>query len=80
MFGVFNAYLARSKGAERDKDIELVLEAAKLEDLLVHFPTHQCLWCQYGRTWIMVRLGREVWSRTDYIIGMDQYIFWNFIT
>ena len=32
-------------------------------------------WCQDGRTWCMLRKGREVRSRTDYILGTDRRLF-----
>ena len=34
-------------------------------------------WCRGRRTWAMVQLGREVRSRTDYILGYDRQIIQN---
>ena len=34
-------------------------------------------WWRDGRTWSMVRAGREVRSRMAYILGMDRRLFWN---
>ena len=59
------------------EDITAALATEGLEDMLAHFPPSQCSWCLEGRRWSMIRAGREVSSRTDYILGTDCHHFWN---
>ena len=42
-----------------------------------HFLPRQRPRCRDGREWSMVRLGREVRSQTDYILGTDRRLFRN---
>ena len=42
-----------------------------------HFLPQECRWCRYWRTWGMLRNGREMRSRTDYILGTDHHLFGN---
>ena len=51
--------------------------AAGLEDMSAHFPLWWRPWFRDGSTCIMVRLGRDVQSRTDYILGTDRSLFRN---
>ena len=71
----FNADLARPERAEQDKEIAADLVASGLEDMSDHFLPRRLPWCQDGRTWSMVRLGREVWYRTDYILETECSLF-----
>ena len=48
-----------------------------MEDMSSHFLPKRLPWCRDGSTWVMVRLGREARSRTDYIMGIDCCIFRN---
>ena len=48
-----------------------------LEDMLEHFLPRRRSWCRDGRMWIMIREGREVRYRTDYILGTDRCLFGN---
>ena len=48
-----------------------------LEDMLAHFLPRGRPWCRDGRMWSMIREGREVRSRTDYILGTDCRLFGN---
>ena len=43
----------------------------------VHFLLRRRLWFWDGQTWSMIRAGKEVKSRTDYILGIDCHLFWN---
>ena len=43
----------------------------------LHFLPRQRRWCRYKRTWGMLWKGREVRSRTDYILGTDRRLFGN---
>ena len=75
--GEFNADLAQPEGVQREEDIVAALTAEGLEDMLVHFLPQQIPWCLDRRVWSMVRLGREVSSRVDYILGTDCCLFRN---
>ena len=55
----------------------MALVVAGLEDMPEHFRPCQLPCTRYGRRWIMVWMGREVRSRTDYILGMDLRLFRN---
>ena len=56
----FNADLAHQEGAERDEEIAADLEAAGLEDMSAYFLLRRRPWCQGGRKWSTVQMGREV--------------------
>ena len=70
-----NINLYDLEGYQREEEIVAALTAAGLEDMLAHFLLQRHL--RDGRTWRIVRVGREVWSRTDYIPGTDFCIFRN---
>ena len=71
MAGDFNVNLLEPEGNQRIEDIAAALVTEGLEGMLEHFLLHQRSWCRDGRTCIMIRAGREVRSRTDYILGID---------
>ena len=48
-----------------------------LEDMTTHFLPHRKSWVQDGRTWFMLRQGREVRSRTDYLLWIYLCLFQN---
>ena len=75
--GDFNVNLAEPEGDRRREDIAAAMATEGLEDTLAHFLPHQSSWCQDERTWSMIREGREVRSRTDYILGTDRRLFGN---
>ena len=75
--GEFNTNLADPEGYRRGEDIAAALATEGLEYMSEHFLPRQSPWCQDGRTCIMIRKGREVWSWTDYILGTDCRIFGN---
>ena len=60
VYGDFNANMAKPGGSEWDEEIAASLTAVGLEDMPVHFLLCCLPWCLYGRTCIMVRLGRGV--------------------
>ena len=45
--------------------------------MAAHFLPRRRRWCQDGRTWSILRQGREVRSWTDYILGTDRRLFGN---
>ena len=73
----FNAELAQPEGARREEEIAAALTESGLEYMLAHLMTRRNPWCQDGRMWIMVMLGRELRSRTDHILGTDHRLFKN---
>ena len=75
MTGYFNVKLLEPEGEQRVEDIEAALVTEVLDDMPGHFLLRQSSWCRGRRTWIMIRAGREVRSRTDYILGTDCRLF-----
>ena len=75
--GDFNANLAELEGDPRGEDIALALATEGLEDMLAHFLLQRRSWHRDGRTWSMIMEGRDVRSRTDYILGTDHHLFGN---
>ena len=75
--GDLNVKLAEPEGDWREEETSEAPTTAGLEDMLTHLLPRRCPWCREGRTWSIVRVGREVRSRTDYIIGTDFRLFWN---
>ena len=53
------------------------MTAAGVEDMTSHFLPRRRRWGWERRTWSMVREGKVVRSRTDYILGTYQSIFRN---
>ena len=72
-----NAKLSDPEGDRRGEDIAAALATEDLEDMLAHLLPQWRSWCWNGRTWSMLWEGREVWSRTDYILRTDRHLFWN---
>ena len=75
--GDMNANLADPEGYWRGGDIAAALATEGLEDMLVHFLPRGRPWCRDWRTWSMLQEGREVRSRTNYILGADCRLFGN---
>ena len=67
--GDFNADLATLEGDRREEAIATLLATEGLEDMARHFLPRDLRWCRDRRTWGILRKGREVRSRTDYILG-----------
>ena len=72
-----NVNLTEPEGDRREENIAATLATDGLEDMAAHFLPRRRRWCQDKRTWSMFRLGREVQSRTDYIMGIDNRLFRN---
>ena len=68
---------AAPEGDRREEEIAATFATEGLEYTAPHFLPRQHRWCCYRRTWGMLRKGRDVWSRTDYILGTDRHIFGN---
>ena len=73
--GDFNVKLSETEGDRRGDDTVAALETEGLEDMSVHFLPRRRSWYRDGRTWSMIQAGKEVRSRTDYIMGMDLRLF-----
>ena len=72
-----NINLAEPEGDRREEDIVAALVTEGLEDMAAHFLLQRRRWYRDGRTWCMLQKGREVRSRTDYILGTDRRLFGN---
>ena len=75
--GDFNTKLLGLEGYRREEEIVSTLAMKGLEDMSAHFLQRRRSWRRDGRTWCMIRAGREVRSRTDYIVGKDRRMFRN---
>ena len=75
--GDFKANLVDPEGDRSGEDIAAALATEGLEDMSAYFRSRWFSWCRDGRTWSMIREGREVQSRTDYILGTDRRLFGN---
>ena len=75
--GDFNVNLATPEGDRRAEDIATTLATEGLEDMAKQCLPRESRRCRDRKTWGMLRNGREVRSRTDYILGMDRRIFRN---
>ena len=73
--GDMNVNIEDSEGDQRKEDIVATMATEGLEDISAHFLPRRRPWCRDGRTWIMLLKGREVRSRTDYILGKDCRLF-----
>ena len=72
--GDFNVKLSEPEGDRRREDIAAALATEGLEDMSAQFLPRRRSCFRDGRTWSMIRAGREVRSRTDYILGTDSRI------
>ena len=77
MTGDLKINLAAPEGDRREEDITATFATEGLEDMAPHLLPRQRRWCRDRRTWGMIRKGREVRSRTDYILGTDRRLFGN---
>ena len=75
--GDLNANLTGPEGDRRAEDIAATIATEGLKDMAQHFLWQERRWCRDRRTWGMLWNGREVRSRTDYILGTDRRLFRN---
>ena len=73
----FKTDLAAPEGRDRDEVISATLAEEGLEDMSGHFLPRHKPWLKDGHTWAMHRGGREVCSRTNYIMCIDGCLFQN---
>ena len=50
---------------------------ASLEDVTTYFLPQRKSWARDSRTWIVLSLGREVYSHTDYLLRTYRRLFQN---
>ena len=72
-----NVKLSDPEGDWRGVEIAAVINTSGLDNMSENFLLHRRPWCRGARMWIMVRAGREVRSRTDYILWKDRCLFYN---
>ena len=75
--GDLNTVLDEPENNWRGTVIVAEMIEAGVEDMTAHFLPRRHRWEQEKRTWSMVREGKAVRSRTDYILGIDQSLFRN---
>ena len=68
--GDLNTDLAAPEGRTQDEDISESIAASGLEDMSRHFLPPK-MWLKDGKAWCMHWGGRELRSRTNYILGTD---------
>ena len=73
--GDLNANLAEPEGTPQGETIVDDLVVVGLMDMGIHFLPWRKPWLQDGCKYSMQRDGREVRSRTDYILGTDHRLF-----
>ena len=73
--GKFNTKLSDTEGDWRGEEIAAMIASEGLKDMSEHFLPRQRSRIRYRRIWIMIQAGREVSSRTDYILGTDIRLF-----
>ena len=77
MVGDLNIDLGDTETDRRVSEIAAAMTEAGVEDMAAHFLSRKLKWGRERRTWIMVREGKVVRSRTDYLLGTDRSIFRN---
>ena len=75
--GDLNTNLGEVEGNRRGAEISAALTEAGLEDMSAHFLPRKRRSGRERRTWAMVRGGKAVRSRKDYILGTDRSLFTN---
>ena len=77
MAGDFNTDLGEMASDGRGTEIAAAITEAGLEDMMAHFLPKKRNWGRKRRTWSMVREGKAIRSRTDYLLGNDHSLFRN---
>ena len=75
--GDFNTNLGDTTSNGRGAEIVASLTEAGVEDMTAHFLPRKQPWGRERRIWSMVREGRVIRSRTDYLLGTDRSLFRN---
>ena len=77
VIGDLNADLGATDNARRGLEIVAAMKEVGVEDMAAHFFPRKRPWGRERQTWSMVREGRAVRSRTDYLLGTDRSLFRN---
>ena len=75
--GDLNTDLEDSEKDRRGTEIVAAMTEAGVEDMTAHFLPRRRRWGRERRTRSMVREGKVVRSRTDYLLGTDRSLFRN---
>ena len=75
--GNLNTNLEDAVNYQRGTEITAAMTEAGVEDMMAHFLPRKRRWGRERWTWIMVREGNVVRSRTDYLLGTDRNLFRN---
>ena len=75
--GGLNVDLDMTGRRGRDEEIVTEVVTVGLEEPLVHFLPLRRRWSRDWITWKMVKQGKKMWPRKDYILGSDHHIFQN---
>ena len=75
--GDLNINSVATEGDQREEYIAATLATERLEDMAPHFLPRRRRWFRDRRTRCMLLKGRDMWSRTDYILGTDRRLFKN---
>ena len=73
--GDLNTDLGDAENNSRGLEIATEMTETGVEDMTAHFLPRKRRWGRRRRTWSIVRGGKVVRSRTDYILGTDRSIF-----
>ena len=72
-----NTDLGATENDRRGSEIATAMTEAGVEDMMSYFLPIKRTWGRDRRTWSMVREGKVVRSRTDYLLGTDRSLFRN---
>ena len=72
-----NTDLEESENDQRGTEIAAAMTASGVEDMTEQFLPRRRRWGRERRTWSMVREGKVMRSRTDYLLGTDRSLFRN---
>ena len=75
--GDLNTDLGDTKNHRRGSEIAAAMTEVRLEDMMANFFLRKRKWRRERRTWSMVREGKVVRSRTDYLLVTDRSLFRN---
>ena len=75
--GDLNTDLEDAENDQRGTEIAAATKEAGAEDMTTQFIPRKRRWGREGWTWSMVREGKVVRSRTDYLLGTDICLFRN---
>ena len=75
--GDLNMDLGDAENDRRGSEIAAAITEAGVEDMTAHFLPRKIKWGRERRTWSMMREGKVVRSRMDFLLGTDRSFFRN---